>query len=547
MLVPSISAPAKTVRFPDVKSATVVASRSAPAAFDFPATHVVLSWTGYENLTLRYRTIGSDGVRGKWRVAEEAHDLEHGDRHYTGVLEVDRAARLEWLPEGRRARSLPSVQVFYMNTEDGPIVERTVPSVARAAATEPDIRTRAEWGADESMKSTKGGCDRDFYPLQQLFVHHTVSSNNPGDYDAMVRAIYEFHTKGRGWCDLGYNFLIAPNGTIYEGRWARNYSPWELHNSEDRVMNAVAGAQVAGHNSGSVGISLIGTFTSVKPTIAARSSLVELLAWEADRHDIDPTAKHVYVNPETGDKRQLRTISGHRDAGQTACPGNRLYEMLPKIRKDVAATIGTGKTATYTTLLTSAAKIDYGQAITLSGHLTAGGVGLAGRTLDLWSKAGGKWTLADQLLTGESGAYSYEVAPARNSRFEVRFSGDSVLWDSASSRRQIRVKPLVTLETDQGATTEEAPAQYAVGQRAALSGGLDPAAGGSQVKLKIFMRRPDGTEKLVREKKVGAESGAYSSGYRPKKPGRIYRAVTWFPKGSGYVAARSNAVFFQTP
>jgi hypothetical protein len=34
---------------------------------------------------------------------------------------------------------------------------------------------------------------------------------------------------------------------------------------------------------------------------------------------------------------KLRTISGHRDTGITACPGIILYGMLPGIRSDVAA------------------------------------------------------------------------------------------------------------------------------------------------------------------------------------------------------------------
>ena len=132
---------------------------------------------------------------------------------------------------------------------------------ARGGPNGPDIVTRAEWGADESLKSTSGGCTRRFYRVQQLFVHHTAGTNNDADPAATMRAIYWYHTRSRGWCDIGYNFVVGPDGAIFEGRWARKYMPWESHSGEDAQGRAVAGAHVADYNSGSVGISMMGDFT----------------------------------------------------------------------------------------------------------------------------------------------------------------------------------------------------------------------------------------------------------------------------------------------
>jgi hypothetical protein len=33
-----------------------------------------------------------------------------------------------------------------------------------------------------------------------------------------VRGIQGFHQNGRGWIDIGYHFLIGPEGIIYQGR-----------------------------------------------------------------------------------------------------------------------------------------------------------------------------------------------------------------------------------------------------------------------------------------------------------------------------------------
>ncbi len=107
------------------------------------------------------------------------------------------------------------------NTVDGPKREVVLESAAQSESGAPPIVTRAEWGADETLKRSTGGCKRSFHPLQQIFVHHTAGSNYDYNGAATMRAIYAYHTQSRGWCDLGYNFVIDWSGTIYEGRWAQ--------------------------------------------------------------------------------------------------------------------------------------------------------------------------------------------------------------------------------------------------------------------------------------------------------------------------------------
>jgi hypothetical protein len=94
-----------------------------------------------------------------------------------------------------------------------------------------------------------------------------------------------------------------------------------------------------------MGIALLGTFTSVPPTAAARQALIDHLAWESERHGLDPLATSTtHTSPVDGKTKTVANISGHRDWGSTACPGGVLYADLPNIRNEVAARVGPSPT-----------------------------------------------------------------------------------------------------------------------------------------------------------------------------------------------------------
>ena len=288
------------------------------------------------------------------------------------------------------------VTLDQINTLDGPkeSVLLTAEDVSAAPGGAPKIITRAQWGANESLKRTSGSCRRRFFGVQQLFVHHTAGSNSISNPKATMRAIYWFHTVRRGWCDVGYNFVIDRQGNVYEGRWARRYKPWEIHSSEDRRGRAVVGAHVSGFNSGSVGVSLMGNYDRAPLPPAMRRSLARLLGWEVDRHNLKAKARHVYRNPETGRTRRLPFIAGHRDAGQTACPGRYVYSALPGIRRDVDAVIGAGKFNTSMRFPLAPAEVVYGSPLTLTGTLlTNDGTPMVDSAVRLWEKVSAeKWS-----------------------------------------------------------------------------------------------------------------------------------------------------------
>ncbi|HSL97655.1 MAG TPA: N-acetylmuramoyl-L-alanine amidase [Candidatus Deferrimicrobiaceae bacterium] len=225
--------------------------------------------------------------------------------------------------------------------------------VASAATSQPDVISRAEWGADESKRFDSGGNEiwpPSFAPMQKAIVHHTAGRNDDPNPAATVRAIYHLYAVTRDFGDMGYNFLIDESGRIYEGRYSRPYAGGEEPTGEDLASNVVRGAHATNFNDGTVGIVLLGTFTNRLPTAAARSSLEAMLAWKLERHGLDPLGSSTYVNPVLGNTKTIPNISGHRQVSATACPGDTFFPTFPTLRQNVAnriaATTGPDNDAT---------------------------------------------------------------------------------------------------------------------------------------------------------------------------------------------------------
>ena len=436
MLVPALWRPVVALSYPITLARAFTATGPSATAFGFPATHIAFSWTGEEGTGVRYRSVDPASGSSRWRRAPEAHDLEHGSTHYSGVIAVDRPEKVQWKPVVPRGAEVGPVTIDYMNTIDGPRRRVEIPSTAAAATPDPDIVTRAEWGADESIKRTSGGCARQFHPVQQLFVHHTAGTNNDRYPKATMRSIYWYHTVRRGWCDIGYNFVLSPDGRIFEGRWSREFDPGEIHDGENQKDEIVQGAHTQDFNSGSIGVSLMGNYSTTTWSSAMRRALVHLLAWEVDRHGLQ-LGEHVYRNPVTGTSKRLPLIAGHRDAGQTECPGNNVYAGLPGLRRSVAKRIAASRASTTTTLESLTPVMLAGQSASFVGTLTTStGLGLAGKKIRAHFKPEGKpWRRSAVVATTEpDGRFVFELQLQRDSVVVAEFFGDDEAWPSKSPR-----------------------------------------------------------------------------------------------------------------
>ena len=212
-----------------------------------------------------------------------------------------------------------------------PAVELPAPRlVAAQSIPPPPIVTRAQWGADETL----GSRSRSFAEIRKVIVHHTATTGDDPASD--LRSIHRYHTTANGWADIGYNFLIDRNGVVYEGRWARTYAAGEVHSGEDARGRGVIGAHAAGHNTGTVGIALLGTHSVAGVSDAAIRALAATIAWKVGPRGIDPHGRDPYVQVSTDSTVVFDNIAGHRDVVATGCPGERFYVRLTEVRNRVA-------------------------------------------------------------------------------------------------------------------------------------------------------------------------------------------------------------------
>jgi N-acetylmuramoyl-L-alanine amidase len=287
---------------------------------------VGLHWRGPG--LVKYRTRNLTGRWSVWRVFSQEDALPDSGREqratrgwriaspfWTGASNA-----IQYRTVGRVAR----LRAYFVRTP-----RQASPAKRADLAGAPPIITRAGWHADESIRRAAP-----YYADSVHFaiVHHTAGSNSytKPQSASIVRSIELYHVQGNGWNDIGYNFLVDKYGQIFEGRYGGMTRP-------------VIGAQAEGFNTGSVGIAVIGDYSSSSITPAARAALVSLIAWRLDLDHVDPASSVVRIssgNPRfaAGKAVTLRAISGHRDVYPTSCPGQSLYAQLPSIRAVVAQT-----------------------------------------------------------------------------------------------------------------------------------------------------------------------------------------------------------------
>lgn len=215
----------------------------------------------------------------------------------------------------------------------------TSATTAASAAAQPTIISRAGWGADESLRS----CSPSYgSTVKALTLHHTAGSNSytAAESASIVRGIYAYHTRSLGWCDIGYNALVDKYGQIFEGR-------------AGGIDRPVTGAHAGGFNTGTWGVSVLGSYSSAAATSATKTALTDLFAWKASTFYTWPiqtvtlTSGSSSSRYPSGTDARLPFIFGHRDTHYTECPGDNLYSWLPSLRTAVAQKTGYGDSPVY--------------------------------------------------------------------------------------------------------------------------------------------------------------------------------------------------------
>lgn len=189
------------------------------------------------------------------------------------------------------------------------------PAAASNQVSAPPIVMRSDWGADESWLTPS--CVKPVInkTLKAAVVHHTAGTNTytPAEAPGIVRGIYAYHVKSRGWCDIGYNFLIDKFGTVYEGR-------------HGGITQPVHGAHAGKWNTDTVGVSIMMDSNRAAATPAAMSATAQVIAWRLAPYRVDPLGKTYLVDG------MYDTIVGHGSVMPTDCPGTDIRAKLPMLR-----------------------------------------------------------------------------------------------------------------------------------------------------------------------------------------------------------------------
>ncbi|MCV7377096.1 LGFP repeat-containing protein [Mycobacterium alsense] len=205
----------------------------------------------------------------------------------------------------------------------------TPPSGVMMPGQPPSIISRAEWGADEALRCGSPQYDNG---IRAAVVHHTAGSNDysPLESAGIVKAIYTYHSKTLGWCDIAYNALVDKYGQVFEG-------------SAGGLTKAVEAFHTGGFNRNTWGVAMIGNFDDVPPTPIQLRTVGRLLGWRLGMDSVDPkgavtleSAGSHYTTFPAGAVANLPTIFTHRDVGNTDCPGNAAYALMDEIR-DIAS------------------------------------------------------------------------------------------------------------------------------------------------------------------------------------------------------------------
>lgn len=144
-------------------------------------------------------------------------------------------------------------------------------------------------------------------PVSEIIVHCAATrpewlAGRPlAEKTAEIRS---WHVRDNGWRDIGYHWIVDRDGGVAPGR-----------------PESTPGAHVAGHNTGSIGICLIGGHGSSAGddfhqhfTVAQERSLLQLIESIKTR-------------------AAITKISGHNQYARKACPGFRVEDWYPEARE----------------------------------------------------------------------------------------------------------------------------------------------------------------------------------------------------------------------
>jgi hypothetical protein len=163
--------------------------------------------------------------------------------------------------------------------------------------------------------------------IRAIIVHHSASEY-PNSLKG-VQDIYRYHSIQRQWGDIWYHYVIGYNWEIFEGKkW------WKY----------VVGAHSRWNNIGTIGIVVMGDYEEKDISEKQYLSLKLLISQLSYDYGLDLNSEY-YYNRDCVWNECLRfplitekhfALSGHKDTGNTSCPGEKLHEKIEQIREELS-------------------------------------------------------------------------------------------------------------------------------------------------------------------------------------------------------------------
>ena len=323
------SVPEATVATPTLEPTTEDLGLALPNSRARTAAPVVV--TAVQELDAPVGAVGVTLTQARAGAAVYVRETTGGSTQPWAELDLEAGATGDsWGTEAYIVAGADSVQIAVVSA--APVAARAsvvTSAVSAADATssdlawsDPQIRSRAAWGADESLVKNP-------YTYAQVtgaMIHHTAGTNTytAEQVPAILRSIQAYHVNGRGWNDIAYNVLVDRFGRAWEGRGGG-------------VQAAVQGGHAWGVTNARVfGISLMGNYETAQPSDAMLDTAERVIAWKFRVHGVDPNGSTYGSGGQDGGSTFLNAISGHRDENATDCPGRYVYARFGEIRSQVA-------------------------------------------------------------------------------------------------------------------------------------------------------------------------------------------------------------------
>ena len=216
--------------------------------------------------------------------------------------------------------------IAILNRRPAPIVVIVEPSlnpptVQPSPSPEPAlvIVPRDQWGArpPNHLAANEFGVTNDptnpawyVYPDNLADIYSTVAIHHSAILLATNETmpdVQDLHMNTNFWADVGYHYAIDKDGIIYEGR--------DIH---------VRGASVAGYNTGTIGVCVMGNFEVDLPLEIQLTKLQRLVNYLATTYTLTHLATHHEFNPES------------------VCPGKNMLPYIDPLAEAAGLQRGTG-------------------------------------------------------------------------------------------------------------------------------------------------------------------------------------------------------------